>query len=339
MRRNTITLVVGVILLVIFFLLLFTFQVRQTEVALVTTFAKPSSEAITQPGLYFKWPLPIQRVYRFDKRVHSLEDEFDQLLTGDANNILASVFVGWSIARPREFLQSFPTGSPEAAEPQLKGAVRLAKQAVIGQHPFSDFVSSDPRQVKFAEIEKEMLEAVRQAALDRYGINVEFLGIRRLGLPESVTQKVFDRMTAERQREIDRLRAEGEKDAIAIRSAADRDRSQILARARAEATRIEGEADAKAAESFDVLKQNPDLAIFIMKMQGFEKSMNKQSILVVGPETPPFDVLSPTKASMTGDLPAAKPTTAPRELSQFEEAAKEAAGAAAQTTSDTKADE
>src|SRR5207302_211566 len=109
-----------------------------------------------------------------------------------------------------------------------------AKHDVIGLHPFSDFVSSDPKQVKFAEIENEMLTKIRDAALTRYGIKVHFLGIKRLGLPESVTGKVFDRMTQERQREIDSIHAQGEREAIAIRSAADRDRNGILAKAQGE---------------------------------------------------------------------------------------------------------
>jgi membrane protease subunit HflC len=296
MKRNALTLVVGIILLLIFFLLLFTFQVRQTEVVLVTTFAKPSAEPITQPGLYFKWPLPIQRVYRFDKRIHSLEDEFDQMLTADGNNILANVYVGWTIEKPLEFFQAFPAGTAAAAEPQLKGAVRLAKQAIIGKHSFSDFVSSDPKQVKFTQIEKEMLDNIRQAALDRYGVSVKFVGIKRLGLPESVTQKVFDRMTQERQREIDRLRAEGDKEATGIRSAADLESSRILAKANGEATRIKGDADAKAAESFEVLKRNPDLAIFLLGMQALERSMNKNTTLTLDPRTPPFNLLLPETA-------------------------------------------
>jgi membrane protease subunit HflC len=315
MKRNALTLVVGIILLIIFFLLLFTFQVRQTEVVLVTTFAKPSAEPITQPGLYFKWPMPIQKVYRFDKRVHSLEDEFDQLLTRDGNSIMASVYVGWTIARPREFFNAFPTGTAAAAEPQLKGAVRLAKQAIIGQHPFSDFVSSDPRQVKFSEIEKEMLENIRQAALDRYGIDVQFVGIKRLGLPESVTQKVFDRMTQERQREIDRLRAEGEKEAISIRSAADSQRAQLLAKARAEATRIRGEADGKAAESFETLKQNPELAIFLLEMQALENSMNKGSTIIADTRTSPFNRLLQEPARAV-DAPATNGSSSLQQLSQ-----------------------
>lgn len=296
MKRNALTLVVGIILLLIFFLLLFTFQVRQTEVVMITTFARPSNEPITEPGLYFKWPLPIQRVYRFDKRIHSLEDEFEQMLTADGNNLLANVFIGWTIERPREFFNSFPQGKPEAAEPRLKDAIRQAKQAVIGQHPFSDFVSSDPKQVKFTEIENQILANIRDAALNRYGIKVHFLGIKRLGLPESVTQKVFDRMTQERQREIDRLRAEGDREAIKIRSAADTERSQVLAKAQAEATRIRGEADAEAAKSFDILKQNPDLAIFLLNVQALEKTMNKNSTLIADPRTPPFNLLLPENA-------------------------------------------
>ncbi|HTG43455.1 MAG TPA: protease modulator HflC [Verrucomicrobiae bacterium] len=311
MKRNALTLVVGIILLLIFFLLLFTFQVRQTEVVVLTTFAKPSAAPIDQPGLYFKWPIPIQRVYRFDKRVHSFEDEFEQMLTRDGNNILASVYVGWTIQKPREFFNSFAAGSPAAAEPQLKSFVRSTKQAVIGQHAFSDFVSSDPKQVKFVQIEQEILNNIRQGALDKYGVNVQFVGIKRLGLPEPITQKVFDRMTAERQREIDRLKAEGEKEAIGIRSAADRDRSQILAKARADATRIRGEAEGEAMKSFDVFKQNEELAIFLMNLQALERALNKGATLVVDPRTAPFNLLSPD-ANGRRLNPTNSPATAPR---------------------------
>jgi modulator of FtsH protease HflC len=169
MKRNALTLIVGIILLIIFFLLLFTFQVRQTEVVVVTTFAKPSAQPITEPGLYFKWPMPIQNVYRFDKRIHNFEDEFEQMLTADGNNLLASVYVGWTIQKPREFFNNFPTGKAESAEPQLKSLVRGTKQAVIGRHSFSDFVSSDPQQVKFTEVEQEILRNIKDSALTKYG--------------------------------------------------------------------------------------------------------------------------------------------------------------------------
>lgn len=291
MKRNALTLVVGVILLIIFFLLLFTFQVRQTEVVVLTTFDKPSSKPITEPGLYFKWPRPIQRVYEFDKRVHSFEDDFEQMLTRDNHNILASVYVGWTIEDPLAFFNSFPAGTPAAAQPALKSLVRSTKQAVIGQHSFSDFVSSDPAQVKFPQIEQLILQNIRTAALNKYGIEVQFVGIKKLGLPESVTQKVFDRMTAERQRQIESIRSQGEKEAMEIRSAAERDRQEILARAEAQATTIKGDAERAATEHFAVFNQNPELAVFLLKLKALQSTLNERSTLVVDERTAPFDLL------------------------------------------------
>ena len=291
MKRNALTLVVGVILLIIFFLLLFTFQVRQTEIVVLTTFAKPSATPIDKPGLYFKWPLPIQKVYRFDKRIHNFEDAYEQMLTADGHNILASVYVGWTIDKPREFFNTFPAGTPAAAEPQLKSLVRSIKQAVIGQHPFSDFVSSDPKQVKFTEVEQEIQRAVQSSALAKYGVKVQFVGIKQLGIPENVTAKVFDRMTAERQREIEKLKAMGEREAISIRSAADRDRAEILAQAEKEASAIKGAADAEAAKHFGVFQQNQELAVFLMQLKALESTLGKGATLVVDPTIAPFNLL------------------------------------------------
>ena len=291
MKRNALTLVVGVILLVIFFLLLFTFQVRQTEVVVLTTFAKPSAEPIATPGLYFKWPMPIQKVYRFDKRIHNFEDDFEQMLTADGHNLLASVYVGWTIEKPREFFSRFPSGKATSAEPQLESLVRATKQAVIGRHPFSDFVSTDPKQVKFTQIEEEILSNIKDAALSQYGVNVHFVGIKRLGIPETVTQKVFDRMTAERQKEIDRLRGQGASEATKITSAANRDRDEILAQAQKEALLIRGEADREVSKHFEVFQQNGNLAIFLMKLQALESSLSNRATIIGGLNMEPFDLL------------------------------------------------
>lgn len=291
MKRNALTLVVGVILLLIFFLLLFTFQVRQTEVVVLTTFAKPSSAPIENPGLYFKWPAPIQRVYRFDKRVHSFEDAYEQMLTRDGHSILASVYIGWTIRKPLEFFNSFPAGKPEAARPQIESLVRSTKQAVIGQHAFNDFITSSSTNVSFSRIEEQILSSVRQAALDKYGVSIEFVGFKQLGVPESVTAKVFDRMNAERQRAVDAIRAEGERQAISIRSAADLERDQILFKAEAEAKTIRGEAERQATEFFEAFKQNESLAIYLLELQALERTLGRGATLVVNPNMSPFHLL------------------------------------------------
>ena len=315
MKRNALTLVVGVILLIIFFLLLFTFQVRQTEIVVLTTFAKPSATPIDKPGLYFKWPLPIQRVYRFDKRKHNFEDAYEQMLTADGHNLLASVYVGWTIDRPREFFNSFPAGTPAAAEPQLKSLVRSVKQAVIGKHPFSDFVSSDPKQVKFAQVEQEILRQIQASAVTNYGVKIEFVGIKQLGIPENVTAKVFERMTAERQREIEKLKAMGEREAIGIKSAADTERAAIMAQAEKEASAIKGAADAEATKHFGTFQQNQELAVFLVQLKALESTLSKGATLVVDPTISPFNLLL---NSTTNSLTPRKSGTTARELSANE---------------------
>jgi modulator of FtsH protease HflC len=290
MKRNALTVVVGVILLIIFFLLLFTFQVRQTEIAVKTTFDRPA-DPITAPGLYFKWPPPIQKVYKFDKRIYNFEDEFEENLTRDGYPILANVFVGWTIKNPQAFFNNFPSGEASAATNVLKSSIRSTKQAVIGQHTFGDFISTDPGQMKFAAIEKSILDQVKPVALEKYGIEVRFLGLKRIGLPENVTQKVFERMIAERQAQIDRLKAVGEAEAMNIRSSAERDREQILATARAEATSIKGQAEVEATKAYDVFNQNQDLAIFLFKMRALEQMLRERATLVVDEGISPFDAM------------------------------------------------
>src|SRR5687768_14313863 len=111
MKRNSLTIFVGALLVVIFGLLLFTFQVRQTEIALVTTFDKPSRR-IEEPGFKWKWPPPIQQVYKFDKRVQTFaNDKIDEMLTKDNFNVDVQVYIGWRISQPDLFFSSFPKGT------------------------------------------------------------------------------------------------------------------------------------------------------------------------------------------------------------------------------------
>src|SRR5437660_1743155 len=223
MKRSPLTLIIGVLLLIIFGLLLFTFQVRQSEVVVVTTFGQPT-RTIAEPGLYFRLSWGIQMVHRFDQRVQNFEDKFTEGLTQNGFNLVTSVYVGWKIVDPMAFYPKF-AGSPEPiaeAEKVLQGLLSNAKSAVVGKHLLSDFVSANPEANKFLAIESEILAAVQsQVQANNYGLEIEFLGIKKLGLPESVTQSVLEQMTSERKVLADRLQSEGETEASNIRSDAE----------------------------------------------------------------------------------------------------------------------
>jgi membrane protease subunit HflC len=292
MKRTPLTVIIGCLLLVIFGFLLFSFQVRQSEVVVVTRFGKPT-RTLTEPGLKARLPWGIEMVHRFDQRVQNFEDKFTEGLTTNGFNLLISVYVGWKITDPMAFFPKF-AGSAEPiaeAEKVLQGLLSNAKLAVVGQHPLSDFVSANPEANKFTAIENEILAALQsQVRLNNYGLQIEFLGIKKLGLPESVTQSVFEQMTSERKVLADKLQSEGETEAQNIRSDAERRAAELVISAESEATQIRGKGEAEAAKSLTIFQQNPELANFIFRLNALEASLKERSTLIFDQRTPPFDL-------------------------------------------------
>jgi len=292
MKRNPLTLIIGALLIIVFGLLLFVFQVRQSQVAVVTTFGNPT-RPITEPGAYLKWPWPIQKVWWFDRREQNFEDRLTEGLTQDSFNLLTSVYVGWRITDPAAFFPRF-AGSADpiaAAETLLDQWLGTAKTAVVGRHPLADFLSTTDNGASFTAIEKEILAAIQSQLLtNNFGLNIDFLGFKRLQLPESVSQQVFERMTSERKVLADRFQYEGEAEAQRIRSTAERKAAEVLANAQGQATEIRGQGEAQAAKSLKAFEQDPKLASFIFRLSALEDSLKERSTLIFDQHTPPFDL-------------------------------------------------
>lgn len=293
MKRNLMTIFIGAVLVIVFVLLLFVFQVRQSETAVVATFGKPVA-TYTNAGAYFKWPWPIQKVYKYDNRIQNFEDRFSETLTHDQINLMTSVYVGWRISDPAIFLSRFP-GDPANSIPRaqsfLENILRSSKSAVIGSNELSGIVNSDPRQLKFEAIERDIQSAVEgQLSTNNIGINIEFLGFKKIGLPESVTQTVFDRMKSERQNLISRNQANGDAQAMEIRSAAELEASKLISQANAKAIDIRSAGELEAANTYKVFQQNPELANFLLRVDAIKQALNQHTTLIFDQNQPPFDL-------------------------------------------------
>lgn len=300
MRRNPLILIIGAVVVIIFLLLLFTFQVRKSEVVLVTTFGKPRPP-INEPGIYLRWPWGIQMVHRFDQRVQNFEDGLTEGLTHDGKNLLTSVYVGWKITDPSQFFSKFGGGDaiPEA-EKRLKQTLSAAKTAIVGNHKLTDFVSATDNGTNYVAIEGEILKLVQSQVQNAgYGLQIEFLGIKRLAIPEPVTQQVFEEMTKERQVLVSAAEAEGNAEAAKIKSNADRTAAEMLAQAEGEATQIRGAAEAEAAKFLPIFRQDEALANLIFRLNALEGSLKERSILIFDRRTPPFDLFTGSFLSST----------------------------------------
>jgi len=263
-------------------------------VAVVTTFGRITGPPC-KPGLHLRWPWPVQQVYKFDERIQNFQEKFRETLTADQISLITSIYVGWKISDPSAFLNSFKDGSVTAAQGQLESLLASDNITVVGKHPLADFVNIDPKQLQFDQIQAEMEQMVQgELQTNNYGVQIEFLGIQQLGLPESVTQAVFDRMKSERNILISRAQNEGQAEAIKIKANADRQANETLANAQAEATRIEGEGVAEAAKTLPVFQENPELANFLLSIDAIKQALNQRSILFFDDRVPPFDLFHGT---------------------------------------------
>ncbi len=255
------------------------FTVDQRQFAIVFQLGEVREE-ISEPGLYFKWPL-IQNVRYFDKRILTLDSaEPERYITSEKKNVLVDSFVKWKIVDPRLYYVSV-AGDEARAKTRLSQTVNAGLREEFGKRTVHDVVSG--------ERDKIMEEMRQKADLDARKIGVQIVDVRvkRVDLPLEVSESVYRRMEAERKRVANELRSEGAAEAEKIRADADRQREVIIAEAYREAQKIKGDGDAKAAATYaQAFNQNPEFYAFYRSLEAYRSSFKgKSDIIVVEPNS------------------------------------------------------
>jgi membrane protease subunit HflC len=282
--------------------ILFCFQVRQTEKVVVTRFGKPV-HVITEPGLYLKWPWPIETINRLDARLNFYEVRLSEALTKDRRNVIVPAFVAWRIGDPLKFLQAI--GTPENALIKIDSLVSSAKNTILGTYDFNQLVSATSQtDVKIPEIEEKITSLTAAQALSSFGIIIQQVGILRITLPEANTVYVFERMKAERSQFSERYLAEGRREADAIRAKVNAQKSLILSEAQRDAETRKGQAEAEAARIYSAAhSQNQDLYLFLRELDTLKKTINQNTTLILDANQPPFDLLNKGAGSTVNPAP------------------------------------
>ena len=146
--------------------------------------------------------------------------------------------------------------------------------------------------MKLGEIQQAIRDELATQA-EPYGIEIVSVGVNTINVPKTISEKVFDRMIAERKRIADKYIAEGNAEARKIRIDADSKRTIKLAEAEAKAKEIRAQGDAEAAQYYAEFRQDPELAAFLRKLDALRSVMKGRTTLVVDTSTPPFDLLKP----------------------------------------------
>ena len=232
------------------------------------------SEGYHRTHHHDKEPRRERFLFRHNGRIQNFDDKLSETITHDNNPLILTIYAGWKISDPSAFYPKF-VGSVPRAQETLEGMLRNAKQAVVSTNTLSDFVNPDPSQLRFDQMEQQMQDAVQaQLTTNNYGIQLVFLGFKKIELPQSVTQSVFDRMKGERQVIISSEQNQGLKEATIIKSTADRTATETIANANATATRIMGEAQAKASQVLPIFEKDPALANYLLRLDALQQALN-----------------------------------------------------------------
>ena len=287
--KNLPVIILVLLIVVVLGVFLFSFKVSETEVAVLTRFGEPIGGTI-EPGWHAKLPQPINGVKIYDSRSRLYETALEETTTSDLVPLTVSNYIVWRIEDPLKFLQS--VGTVEDAKDKLYPALRNTRNSIIGEYQFNQFVNSDPSKIKFEEIEMKMEKKLAEYAAAEYGINVETVGIKQIGVSAETTKEVFERMKAERQRKIDAIIAEGNAEADKIKSDAEAKKTELLAIVEARAQNIRGAGDAEAAQYYEMLEAEPEFAMFLRDVEALKEILKDNSTIVLGAETEPVKLLN-----------------------------------------------
>ncbi len=249
------------------------FTVDQRERAIVFQLGEVR-EVIATPGLHFKWPL-IQNVRYFDARILTLDTpDAERYITSEKKNLLVDTFVKWKINDARQYYIS--VGDEAQAQTRISQTVNATLREEVGKRTVHEVVSED---------RDTIMTSVRERAnQDAKKIGVEIIDVRlkRVDLPQEVSESVYKRMDAERKSVANQLRSEGFSEAERIRAEADKEREVIIANAYKEAQRLKGEGDAKAAAAYaQAYSQNAEFYAFYRSLEAYRSSFKDRSDLLV----------------------------------------------------------
>ena len=275
---------IAIFTLIILFVLSTIIVVDETEQIVILQFGKPV-QTITNPGLNFKFPAPIQVSNSFDKRLLEYDVPPEEILSRDKKSLIIDNYVRWRIVDPLLFLQTvraIPT-----AKTRLDDIVYSELRQELGNHDMAEIITET------RELIMEKVTIASNEETSKYGIEVIDVRIRRVDLPQENEASIYARMEAERKRQANKFRSEGEEEAQKIRAATDRDKTVILAEAYKTAQQIRGEGEAEALDIYaSSFSKDTEFYEFLRTLETYEKVIDKKTTLVLPGDSKLFKMLT-----------------------------------------------
>lgn len=268
----------GIVAAAVAFLgLMSVYTVDQRERAIIFSLGE-IRDADLKPGIHFKLPF-VQNVRKFDARILTLDVPPDRFLTSEKKNVMVDFFVKWRIDDVGQFYRA-TRGDERNAHDRLAQILKDGMRNEFGKRTLNEAVSGE-RTVIMDTLRVEASEAARDL-----GVEVIDVRISRIDLPDDVSESVYRRMSAERERVAADFRARGREESERIRARADRERTIIVANAYRDAEKIRGEGDARATAIYgETFGRNKEFYSFHRSLGAYREAMGGGDMMVLEPDS------------------------------------------------------
>ncbi len=299
-----------IIIAVIACLLVFTsaYVVDETEQVVITQFGKVMGETKHSPGLYFKVPF-IQNANYFPKNLLHWDGEPGQIPTLDKTYIWVDTFARWKIVDPVKYFQT--VGNLISAQGRLDDIIGPAVRNFISSYKLIETVRTTNRELDTFEIgledvkkrsasviktgRQKITEGILKQAkpkLEKFGIELVDVKIKRINYVEQVRRTVYSRMIAERNQIAEKFRSEGQGEARKILGEKERDLKLITSQAYKVAQEIKGKADAESTKIYaKAYGVDPEFYSFIKTLDVYGQALDKDSSIVLSTDSEFFKYL------------------------------------------------
>jgi len=310
--RRVIIAIFSVVVLAILFVVLCTFVRRPYEIVLINRFGEliECSDATVQqhPPMMYNWyfKFPTDSIVRIDTRLHLEQTPLQQVVTKGSEPISIRTFVAWRIVDPMKFYKT-TSGSDEKARGIIGRKISGLVQAKVATHNLDELFNTDPEKVHMADMENAIAtEATkgsqdpnvpatdRMTGVDEQGLQIVQVGFSRMAFPPSNAEAVYNRMSAERNKQATAFRTQGQAIAEQLRSEGDAEAAKIKGTAVKEAERIRGEGDQQANQilaSVQESKAARDFYQYWKKLDFAKGSLTKNTYIVLDTDTDWLSVL------------------------------------------------
>jgi membrane protease subunit HflC len=302
---NTKFIIGGLVGLLLVMGMMCAFTVDETQQVVITRFSKVD-RTIQEPGLHFKFPF-VERAIVYPRNLQEWDGDPGEIPTKDKTYIYVDTFARWKIVDPVLFFKTIGTQYSMATN-RLNEIIDPAARNLITSNRLIETVRNSNRELDTFEIGLEedeqkkqrtayavtigrekidqMILKEAQAKLDKFGISLMDVKIKRLNYKEEVRRSVYDRMIAERKQIAQKFRSEGKGEAQKILGGKELDLKRIQSEAYRQAQEIKGRADAESTRLYAAaFGKDPEFYSFVKTLEIYNEALDKDSTLVLSTDS------------------------------------------------------